>query len=320
MQLREIAWPDVATLVWDGDELLDVTNGQRAHPDGPPAPSRSNMPYQFDRAVGLHSRANHWAVAYTNRNTKALLMKNGTIHREMNRSFYFAQDYDYPISIGATSGRVLVAHCPRAFNVLEIEDAETGATLDSLESKAMEFHSRLSFSPDGRFLSDAGWFWHPWSGAAVLQIVSGDDGSVQFDRNPVFRTEFRETHELDSVAFLGNTELTVSFVADQKGMKQGPAQLCIWSLADGRWKSRVEVSEPIGVMMPWKEFVVSFYDHPKLISLASGEVVHRWNGIYSGKQLGPIELGDPPPPPIAPDPVHGRFAVANSKIVTLVTL
>lgn len=184
----------------------------------------------------------------------------------------------------------------------------------------MEFHSRLSFSPDGRFLSDAGWFWHPLSGAAVFQTVSGDGGSLQFDRNPVFRTEFSETHELDSMAFLGNTELTVSFVADHEGMKRGPGQLCIWSLTHGRWKSRVEVNEPIGMMMPWKEFVVSFCDHPKLISLTSGEVVHRWDGIYSGKQLGPIELGDPPPPPIALDPVHGRFAVANSKIVTLVTL
>ncbi|MFY9691295.1 MAG: hypothetical protein WAJ86_15250, partial [Candidatus Acidiferrales bacterium] len=69
MQLREIAWPGVATLVWDGDELLDVTNGQRAHADGPPALSRFNMTYQFDRAISLRSGATHWAVAYTNRNT-----------------------------------------------------------------------------------------------------------------------------------------------------------------------------------------------------------------------------------------------------------
>ncbi|MGC2508419.1 MAG: hypothetical protein WA369_17320 [Candidatus Acidiferrales bacterium] len=259
MQLREIAWPGVATLVWDGDELLDVTNGQRAHADGPPALSRFNMTYQFDRAISLRSGATHWAVAYTNRNTKALLMKNGTIDRELNRSFYCANDYDYPISIGpAASGGVLVAHCPHAFNLLEIEDAETGATLDSLESEAMEFHSRLSFSPDGRFLSDAGWFWHPLSGAAVFQTVSGDGGSLQFDRNPVFRTEFSETHELDSMAFLGNTELTVSFVADHEGMKRGPGQLCIWSLTHGRWKSRVEVNEPIGMMMPWKELSSAF--------------------------------------------------------------
>jgi hypothetical protein len=74
------------------------------------------------------------------------------------------------------------------------------------------------------------------------------------------------------------------------------------------------------MLMPWKEWVVSFYNHPKLIELATGRIVHRWDNIYSGKQIGPIELGNPLPPLIASDPNKGSFAVANSKTVTLVSL
>jgi hypothetical protein len=123
------------------------------------------------------------------------------------------------------------------------------------------------------------------------------------------------------VAFLGNTRLVVSSVSDYLGEEPNPGslqpkQLGVWSLADRRWESKTNLSEPVGMLMPWKEWIVSFFGHPKLIEVATGKVVHRWDKIYSGKQLGPIELGDPPPPPIAIDPLRGRFAVADSKSVT----
>ncbi len=253
-------------------------------------------------------------------------MKNGSIHRELNRSFYCAEAYDYPIALGATAAdRVVVVHCPTKFDLLEIEDAETGEVLDSLKSKDMEFHSRLSLSTDGRLLIDAGWFWHPWCGAAVFEIKQVSDGSIRFTKNTAFPAVFSAQNEIDSVAFLGNAQLAVSSVSHYFGEEPqtaslSPKQLGIWSLAERRWESRVDLSEPTGMMMPWKEWVVSFYDHPKLIELATGRVVHRWDKIYTGKQIGPIELGDPPPPPIAIEPLQGRFAVASSKAVTLVSL
>jgi len=326
MQLIEIPWPGAATLMWDRDEVLDITSGQRGNFSGSLTSRLINMTYRFDRAIGLRSRGDHWAVAYTNRSTKAVLMKNGLIHRELNRSFYCAEAYDYPITIGVdAAGPVVVVHCPNKFDLLEIEDAETGTVLDSLKSEEMEFHSRLNLSADGRLLIDAGWFWHPWCGAVVFEITQKDDGPLQFTKSTAFSTPFSTQNEIDSVAFLGNTHLVVSSVSDYLGEEPkpgslGPKQLGVWSLAERRWESKVDLNEPAGMLMPWKEWVVSFYDHPKLIELATGKVKHRWDKIYSGKQLGPIELGDPSPPPIAMDPLQGRFAVASSKTVTLVSL
>ncbi len=326
MQSIEMPWPGVATLIWDRDEVLDITSGQRGNLAGSLTSRVMNMTFRFDRAIGVRSRDVHWAVAYTNRGTKAVLMKNGLMHRELNRSFYCAEAYDYPITIGAdVAGEVVVVHCPNKFDLLEIEDAETGNVLDSLKSRDMEFHPRLNLSPDGRLLIDAGWFWHPWCGAVVFEIAQAGDGTLWFTKNTAFSTAFSARNEIDSVAFLRNTHLVVSSVSDYLGEEPEPGSLCpkqlgIWSLADRTWESKADLGEPVGMMMPWKERVVSFYDHPKLIQLATGKIVHRWDKIYSGKQLGPIELGDPPPPPIAIDPLQGRFAVASSKTVTLISL
>ena len=253
-------------------------------------------------------------------------MKNGSLLRELNRSFNCAEAYDYPIAIGKiASGRAVVIHCPNEFDVLEMEDAETGKVLDSLKSKDMEFHSRLNLSADGRFLIDAGWFWHPWCGAAVFEIAHSKGRTFRFRKKPSFSTAFSAQNEIDSVAFLGNTDLVVASASDYLGEEPEPGslkpkQLGVWSLTDHDWESKVNVSEPVGMLMPWKEWVVSFFDHPKLIEIATGKVVRRWDKIYSGKQLGAIELGDPPPPPIAIDPLCGRFAVADSKCVTIVCL
>ena len=185
----------------------------------------------------------------------------------------------------------------------------------------MEFHSRLALSGDGRFLLDAGWFWHPWCGACVFDLRQVSESPSLIGEN----TAFSSNIEIDCAAFLGNKRLVVSsFPDDPDGDASpgdlGPRQIGVWSLDDRRWESKADLSEPTGLVMPWKEWVVSFYGHPKLIELATGRIVHRWDKIFSGKQIGPIELGDPPPPPIALDPNEGRFAVANSTGVTIVSL
>jgi hypothetical protein len=214
--------------MWDGDEVLDVTSGQRGSLAGSLTSGMINMTYRFDRAIGVRSRDVHWAVAYTNRSTKAVLMKNGLIHRELNRSFYCADAYDYPITIGAdAAGRVVVVHCPNKFDLLEIEDAETGTVLDSLESEQMEFHSRLKLSADGLLLIDAGWFWHPWCGAVVFEITQADDGALRFTKNTRFPQISQ--HRMKSTAWrFWETLISLSEVSARSNSAFGR-----WPNADG---------------------------------------------------------------------------------------
>lgn len=318
----EIAWPSATTLVWDQDELVDVTTRERRKLDGSRSQPTWIIGYEFDRAIGLRHSGVFWAVAYTNRATKAVLLKDGQVHRELNRSLYCAGDYDYPIAIAANhADRVVVAHCPQDFGLLEIEDAESGDSLRRIKSELMEFHSRLAMSADGRYLLDAGWFWHPRCGACVFDVNQASDSPSAILENAAFSA----TNEIDSAAFLGNTHLVVSSAPEDSGGKPQPndlrpKQLGVWSLADRRWELKIDLSEPTGIIMPWKEWIVSFYGHPKLVERATGRIVHRWDQVFSGKQVGPINLGDPPPPPMAIDGQRGRFAVADSKKITVVAL
>jgi hypothetical protein len=319
----EVGFPAPATLVWDRDELVDVTTGQRASLDGSVSRRTLNIAYSFDRALGLRTADAFWAIIYTNRGTKAVLMKNGLVHRELNRSYYCAESYDYPIAMCENrAGQPVVIHCPHEFNTIEVEDAESGESHYRVKSRQMEFHSRLAKSADGRFLLDAGWFWHPLCGACVFDLSLAPANSSAIGERVAFSTS---NYEIDSAAFLDKSRLVVSSASDDAGEELEPdalrpKQLGVWSLIERRWESRVQLNEPTGAIMPWKDWIVSFYGHPKLIELGTGQIVHRWNQVYSGKQVGPIDLGDPPPPPMALDWHRGRFAVAGSNKITVVTL
>jgi hypothetical protein len=97
-------------------------------------------------------------------------------------------------------------------------------------------------------------------------------------------------------------------------------KLGVWSVPEGRWRSTVSLSEPAGTIMPWKNWVIAFHESPRAIEVATGKVVHRWSHLFSGRQIGSIELGEPAPPQMALDPGNGRFAIAGPNGVSVVTL
>jgi hypothetical protein len=316
-----LSWPRVSTLLWDGDQLVDVTSGNRFGMDGSISKGRLLMSYPFDRAISIR-RDSFWSAVYDNRGTKGILMKNGKIHRELNRSYYFAKRYDYPVTLTlGPNGSVVVVHCPNSFDTLEFEDAETGATLFTKKSDEMEFHSRLVASSNGRYLLDAGWFWHPLGGAWVCDLA----GLLGTSSPPGPDVNFSFGAEIDSAAFLGDDDVIVTStdeVCNEATPRSGigPLRLGHYSLATRRWQSTVEIREATGMIMPWRDWVISFYKFPKAIEIATGRVVHEWKHLRSGEQVGCIELGDPPPPSIALDPNNGRFAVASTNEITAVTL
>jgi hypothetical protein len=251
-----------------------------------------------------------------------VLYKNWKEHRELNRSYYFAKAFDYPIALTSiNNGRVVIVHCPNSYDTVEIEDAETGEVLGKKKSDEMEFHSRFSVSTDGRFLLSAGWFWHPLGGAWLCPVsaICGSDGAH------LKEVGFSYGAEIDDAAFLGDDHIVVSSTsgvvneeAPPSGL--GPLQLGIWSIAESRWVSTAPLQEATGSIMPWKGWVISFHGHPKAIDLATGNVVHVWDQINSGRQIGSIELGEPPPPVMALNPRKGMFAVCDSKGIAVVSL
>jgi hypothetical protein len=319
---RLIECPDVSALAWDESCLVEVMTGRRIGLDGTMSARAFFLGYPFDRGLCIRGRDAFWTLAYDNRGTKAVLYKNWKEHRELNRSYYFAKQFDYPVALTVVNqDRVVIIHCPNSYDTIVVEDADTGEVLGTKKSKGMEFHSRLSVSGDGRFLVSAGWFWHPLGGAWLCSVGE----ILGSDHCPVKEVEFSFGAEIDAAAFLGNDHLVVcsteEVVSDEPGASElRPLQLGLWSISDARWISTAPLQESAGTIMPWKEWLISFNGHPKAIELATGKVVHVWSQIESGHQIGCIELGTPSPPTMALNARAGMFAVCDSKGITVVSL
>jgi hypothetical protein len=101
-----------------------------------------------------------------------------------------------------------------------------------------------------------------------------------------------------------------------------PRGLAVYDLASGRCLRRFQIAEEPGTILPiGRDPVLSLYRHPKLIGHSTGEVLHAWTDLPSGVQSSSIMLGledDAKPPPMAFDPVEGRFAIAASDRITVI--
>jgi hypothetical protein len=84
--------------------------------------------------------------------------------------------------------------------------------------------------------------------------------------------------------------------------------IAIYDVVSRTYARSVIIGETPGTLMPIGEkHAVCFYQHPKLVSLETGEILARWEDIDSGMQASSIHDGKLPP--IALDPANHRFAV-----------
>jgi hypothetical protein len=219
----------VKSLCWDGDSLIDLAGAySRIHLDGRIEPSGIKFGYRFDHLISLRLGEDLWCVLYENRGTKGLILKNVQHVREINRSYYCADDYDYPVTLFMLpSGRAAVIHCPDEYNRLEIEDAETGARLTRRGGGDDFFHSRLQVSPGSKYLVSAGWAWHPFYEARVFDLARALEDPASLDGEGLFPFG---PEEAESAVFSGRDRLVVALTSEHKNAAFG-----VWDLAARMW-------------------------------------------------------------------------------------
>src|SRR5688572_2620497 len=87
---------NVRSLCWHHGDLVDwVDGGTRYRLDGTVVPRTVFYAYRFDHA--LIAPNGRYVALIERLGTKGLILKNGEIVREINRSYYFANAYEYPI-------------------------------------------------------------------------------------------------------------------------------------------------------------------------------------------------------------------------------
>lgn len=314
----------VRSLVWSGDSLVDwVGGGQRFELDGRTIPRMVYYAFRFDAAVV--SPSGQYVVIYEKLGTKGLLLCNGSIVRELNRSYYHATAYEYPICFAMLKdGREVLIHCPEDYCQIDIDEVETGTRLtESLERKPADFfHSRLMVDRSNQWLISAGWFWHPFD---VLKLFSIDEAirtPVSLDDPGLFPSQ---QVEVSTAAFVGSSSLMISssdetFSGGDYGNNEfRPKSLGVWDMGAKKICSMVEVAEPSGVLMPINDdFAVAFYKHPKIVSLRTGEITCRMPELQCGDQTSSIIHHIDALPPLAIDALNNRFAIATNEQIIVV--
>jgi hypothetical protein len=321
------------SLLWSGDELVDwVSGGRRITLDKRVTPPLYNYAYRFDSAIASVSK--EYVALYERLGTKGLLLRSdGTRIREIARSYYHANAYEYPIAfLTLPDGRPGLAHCPQSYARLEIEEVESGMLLTQRETVSPDFfHSRLAVSVDNQYLLDAGWIWHPFDMIQVYELsrVFAEPASLDGTEGRLFPV-VRTGVGINNAAFLAHERIVFTTndvfydpgdVDEDEQALLEPGVLAVYDVREHHRRSSVPLEEPAGMLMPvGEDFVIGFYEHPKLIEVTTGKVVMRWPEIESGTQNSSIIWSNTTLPPIALDPQHQRFAVASAEAITVIEL
>lgn len=314
------------SLIWAGDRLLDpVGGGASVGLDGSVTRQSVNWAYVFDRALaGDDGRT---TVIYTALGTKGLVIQGQHVVREINRSFYHASAYEFPVTAGRLhDGTEALIHCPDGYNRLAIENLADGSRIASATEQAADlFQSRLRLSPDGRHLLTAGWFWHPYGVAAVYDLAHARADPAALDKSDA-RHEPAVNAEVESACWLTPDQIVLSTnpeeepLGDDDPARLGPGELGVWSLAGRHWIARSNTGGHTGTLHAIGGHVLALYEYPKLLDPVTGTVLDAWPSLATGTQTSSILPGQQPLPPVAVDAAHSRFAVASDNIVTVIQL
>lgn len=323
----ELPVAGVRAMAWMNGELVDVAGGWRVlYPDLRAAHFSRYGPH-FDAAVAS-PQGDLCALVSTAGTSAVILGPDGRVAREVHRSYYHADAYRYPLTLFTLpDGQTGVAHCPREYNVLDVEVAATGlplTTRDDVDDRADTFHSRLAVSSDGGLLLSAGWLWHPWGvlhvydlsrALAEPQVLDGD-GDVFGERSPLGA-------EVAGACFLDRDVVlsTTSEPNDPDGPDDlSPNTLARWSTVDRRfvWSHAYDVSP--GDLTAMAGNVLALNGHPRLYDGATGALIQEWPDLPTGESESSITWADTlrGPGRIAVDGSADRFAYTDGERVVII--
>lgn len=320
---------EVKTLNWLGDCLIDLASGGRLYElDGTITPSQLFWSGPaFDMCVT--SPSGRYAVLCQRLGTKGLVIDLGKeqprLLREINRSYYCSQAFEYPVTFVSHQKTEWLVHCPEDYNQLEIEDVESGVSaLDPAKSKLRKsadfFHSHLEASPNGRYLISAGWVWHPFDTIAMYDLETVCSNPAVLDS--ITFPGLDDWGEVNSATFVDDATILVSENSSRVTYGEGDktvARIRAISLTKEEIVGEFEIEFAAGTMMAsGTEHVVSFYQHPKVYHLPTGRLIASWPEIRSGLDSSSINNHLERAPAIARDRQNQRFAVANGKEVLVV--
>jgi len=302
------------TIDWLNGKIIDwVSAGEEYSLDGQKQ-QLAKYHYAFNAEGSITSPDGQYAFVYKRLGTKGLLLKNGEILREINRTYYFAESYEYPAAFFVLDNVTYLVHCPIEYCRLDFENVETGEVVTNIPGRdpSDTFHSRLSISPDGKYLMVCGWVWHPLESVELFDIAACIENPLLLDKSslyPAFGTE------VNSASFIDNERILIAASDEDPFDDETPPilpqkNIAIWDFLNNDLSVPVKVNGDFGNLFAISDKQAwDMFKYPKIINIQTGEIESKIEDINSGLQNSAIFSDVTKSPQISFNRQTGQIAV-----------
>lgn len=314
------------TIAWHHGSIIDwVSAGQQYFLKGQQS-QVGKYHYAFSFDASITSQDGQYAFIYKRLGTKGILLKNGEILREINRTYYHAETYEFPAAFLTFHNRTYLVHCPIDYCQLDFEDVESGEIVSNIEGRKPcdIFHSRLSISPDNKYLMVCGWAWHPVDTVELFDIAECFKNPLLLDKSslyPHFGTP------INSASFIDNNRILIAASDEEPFNDAAPSALpqkhiAIWNFSKNEITTPLKIDGEFGNLFAINDMLAwDMYKFPKIINIQTGEIKSKLEDINSGEQISSILYDDIDKyPQIIFDRQTSQIAIrVNSTIIEVLT-
>jgi len=281
-------------LVWKGNTLTNPENVIYSSANEEISNVNSyGYSYPFDSCIVSDDLK--YVFIYQRLGVKGVLLKEGTILREINRPFYHATTYEYPAVFITYQDKTYLVHCPHSYCQLDFEDVETGEIVTNIPERkpADFFQSRLEVSRDGKYLMSKGWVWHPLDYISVYNIQDCFADPLLLDKFSYMKPDANA--EINIGGFInGETALLGCFGDSELFDDEVPdiltyRQIGIWNFKENSLRKVQKTEAELGnIYVIDENYAWDLYKYPKIIDIHTGEVKEEIKDIDSGLQNSSI--------------------------------
>lgn len=321
---RQILDFNLQTINWFQDKIVDWANAGTLYETNGQKSQLNKYTFGFNFDCAINSTDGKYVFIYQKLGTKGLLIKDGEILREINRSYYQADVYEYPATFLNHDNKTFLVHCPTSYRQLDFEEVETGKIVTNVKQRepADIFHSRLEMSPNGKYLLSKGWVWHPIDVVQVFKIEDCLSNPILLDKLDYSFPSVGS--ELSTASFMDESKILVGSsdeVIDDENLANVPAKsIAIWDLHDNKFFNQWTPSFEFGNLFSIdKTFAWDIYKFPKIINLITGQIVDKAEDVYSGEQKSSILFDIKKQPQISFDQERKRLAIKDNEKVLILT-
>ncbi|WP_316846280.1 hypothetical protein [Pedobacter psychrodurus] len=322
MKRQTIPTNFLKTICWVGNSIVDWTSaGKRYNLDGKTDQLGENTFGFGDSAIT--SSDGQYAFIYQKLGTKGLLLKKGALLREINRSYYYADFYEYPAAFVTLNNKTFLIHCPTEYCRLDFEEVETGQIITTIEGRSPDdfFHSRLEISPNGKYLMSKGWFWHPLGAIKVFDIEECIQNPKLLDQSEIYPNV---GVEISTASFIDDSRILLGSSGeeeiDEDLLENLPQKhIAIWDITLDQISKRVKMNVEFGNLFAINDqYAWDLFKFPKIINLETGEIVDQDETLPSGLQNSSIIHHIKELPKIAFNQKTKQFAITNGDNIEII--